>query len=174
MPRCYPSTPHSLTDQEQLSFLLNANAATTLAAIAAARASSASFAAAAAGTGAERALPVVEVATYEWGGCADHLRPLPFDLVIVRSLRAQRTHAHTPSYTCLTTHKLPPSRTCEQVPLFPTPRASDCVLPKLYPIEPLVAALVALTARKEGAQGSSPVVLMSYEHRMHAPFDPKV
>ena len=57
---------------------------------------------------------------------------------------------------------------------------SDCVLPKLYPIEPLVAALAALTRPRQGAvelppeRKGFPLVLMSYEHRVYPDFDPRV
>jgi predicted nicotinamide N-methyase len=72
---------------------------------------------------------------------------------------------------------------------------SDCVLPKLYPIEPLVAALCDITKPlAQPIDGSSPgedkssgktafsmtgdvsgpVILMSYEHRTYPSFDPRV
>lgn len=43
---------------------------------------------------------------------------------------------------------------------------SDCVLPKLYPIEPLVAAIDRLS-------GPDTVTIMSYEHRHYQAFDPR-
>ncbi|CAM9317144.1 unnamed protein product [Choristocarpus tenellus] len=43
---------------------------------------------------------------------------------------------------------------------------SDCVLPKLYPIEPLINAIDRLS-------GSSTVTLLSYEHRYYEGFDPR-
>lgn len=43
---------------------------------------------------------------------------------------------------------------------------SDCILPRLYPIEPLVAALDRLCAAHTR-------VLISYEHRYFAAYDPK-
>ena len=43
---------------------------------------------------------------------------------------------------------------------------SDCVLPKLYPIEPLVAAIDRLS-------GPETVTIMSYEHRHYQAFDPR-
>ena len=43
---------------------------------------------------------------------------------------------------------------------------SDCVLPKLYPIEPLVQSVNALL-------GDSSVAYFSYEHRPHSLFDPR-
>jgi predicted nicotinamide N-methyase len=45
--------------------------------------------------------------------------------------------------------------------------ASDCVVPQLYPLEPLVAALTALTANP------ATVALLSYEHRHHEHFHPR-
>ena len=72
---------------------------------------------------------------------------------------------------------------------------SDCVLPKLYPIEPLVAALCDITkplaqttdeislgvekssgiaASSNSGNVSEPVILMSYEHRTYPSFDPRV
>lgn len=44
---------------------------------------------------------------------------------------------------------------------------SDCVLPKLYPIEPLVAAIDRLS-------GPETVTIMSYEHRYYQAFDPRL
>ncbi|TMW68646.1 hypothetical protein Poli38472_006114 [Pythium oligandrum] len=44
---------------------------------------------------------------------------------------------------------------------------SDCILPKLYPIEPLVEALDRLT-------GINTTVLISYEHRHYEQFHPKL
>lgn len=58
-------------------------------------------------------------------------------------------------------------------PPFDVVIVSDCVLPKLYPIEPLVAALVELTKPRDDKQ-TSPIVLLSYEHRIHEHFDPRV
>lgn len=43
---------------------------------------------------------------------------------------------------------------------------SDCVLPKLYPIEPLVNAIGRLS-------GPDTVTIMSYEHRHYQAFDPR-
>ncbi|CAB1110416.1 unnamed protein product [Ectocarpus sp. CCAP 1310/34] len=43
---------------------------------------------------------------------------------------------------------------------------SDCVLPKLYPIEPLVDAIDRLS-------GPDTVTIMSYEHRHYPKFDPR-
>lgn len=43
---------------------------------------------------------------------------------------------------------------------------SDCVLPKLYPIEPLVDAIDRLS-------GPDTVTIMSYEHRHYQAFDPR-
>lgn len=43
---------------------------------------------------------------------------------------------------------------------------SDCVLPKLYPIEPLVDAIDKLS-------GPGTVTIMSYEHRHYQAFDPR-
>ncbi|CAM9588829.1 unnamed protein product [Ectocarpus fasciculatus] len=43
---------------------------------------------------------------------------------------------------------------------------SDCVLPKLYPIEPLVDAIDQLS-------GPDTVTIMSYEHRHYPEFDPR-
>eukprot|EP00904_Undaria_pinnatifida_P014254 jgi/Undpi1/995/HiC_scaffold_10.g04459.m1 len=43
---------------------------------------------------------------------------------------------------------------------------SDCVLPKLYPIEPLVDAIDRLS-------GPETVTIMSYEHRHYQAFDPR-
>lgn len=43
---------------------------------------------------------------------------------------------------------------------------SDCVLPKLYPIEPLVDAIDRLS-------GSDTITIMSYEHRHYQAFDPR-
>lgn len=43
---------------------------------------------------------------------------------------------------------------------------SDCILPRLYPIEPLVDALAMLS-------GERTRVLISYEHRYYHHFDPK-
>jgi hypothetical protein len=43
---------------------------------------------------------------------------------------------------------------------------SDCVLPKLYPIEPLVAAVAAI-------MGPTTIALFSYEHRPFPEFDPR-
>jgi LmbE family N-acetylglucosaminyl deacetylase len=43
---------------------------------------------------------------------------------------------------------------------------SDCVLPKLYPIEPLVQAV-------EAVMGPHTVALFSYEHRPYPYFDPR-
>lgn len=43
---------------------------------------------------------------------------------------------------------------------------SDCVLPKLYPIEPLVDAIDKLS-------GPETVTIMSYEHRHYEAFDPR-
>lgn len=43
---------------------------------------------------------------------------------------------------------------------------SDCVLPKLYPIEPLVNAIHMLS-------GPETVTIMSYEHRHYPEFDPR-
>ncbi|CAN0274141.1 unnamed protein product [Scytosiphon promiscuus] len=43
---------------------------------------------------------------------------------------------------------------------------SDCVLPKLYPIEPLVDAIDRLS-------GPDTVTIMSYEHRHYQDFDPR-
>ena len=43
---------------------------------------------------------------------------------------------------------------------------SDCVLPKLYPIEPLVQAVAAV-------MGSHTIALFSYEHRPYPYFDPR-
>lgn len=43
---------------------------------------------------------------------------------------------------------------------------SDCVLPKLYPIEPLVDAIDRLS-------GPDTVTIMSYEHRHYPEFDPR-
>lgn len=43
---------------------------------------------------------------------------------------------------------------------------SDCVLPKLYPIEPLVNAIDRLS-------GPDTVTIMSYEHRHYQAFDPR-
>lgn len=43
---------------------------------------------------------------------------------------------------------------------------SDCVLPKLYPIEPLVNAIHRLS-------GPDTVTIMSYEHRHYQAFDPR-
>lgn len=43
---------------------------------------------------------------------------------------------------------------------------SDCVLPKLYPIEPLVDAIDRLS-------GPDTVTIMSYEHRHYEAFDPR-
>lgn len=57
--------------------------------------------------------------------------------------------------------------------LIPTPGAypdlilvSDCILPRLYPIEPLVKALVLLS-------GPHTRILISYEHRHYQYFQPK-
>jgi predicted nicotinamide N-methyase len=58
-------------------------------------------------------------------------------------------------------------------PPFDVVIVSDCVLPKLYPIEPLVSALVELT-KPRGDKQVSPIVLLSYEHRIHEHFDPRV
>lgn len=44
---------------------------------------------------------------------------------------------------------------------------SDCVLPKLYPIEPLVAAIDRLS-------GPETITIMSYEHRYYQGFDPRL
>ncbi|KAF0720487.1 Aste57867_280 [Aphanomyces stellatus] len=44
---------------------------------------------------------------------------------------------------------------------------SDCVLPKLYPIEPLVDAIALLCSHADV------VVLISFEHRYYEHFDPK-
>ncbi|TYZ65424.1 hypothetical protein PybrP1_011703 [[Pythium] brassicae (nom. inval.)] len=43
---------------------------------------------------------------------------------------------------------------------------SDCILPRLYPIEPLVAALDLLAT-------AHTTILISFEHRYYEPFDPK-
>lgn len=43
---------------------------------------------------------------------------------------------------------------------------SDCVLPKLYPIEPLIDAIVKLS-------GPDTVTFLSYEHRHYQAFDPR-
>ena len=70
-------------------------------------------------------------------------------------------------------------------PLSPLPhQVSECVLPKLYPIEPLVAAIdmvdsprscaggggVAVEA-EAGARGGA-LVMVAYEHRAYEHFDP--
>eukprot|EP00953_Heterococcus_sp_UTEX-ZZ885_P004929 3139-Heterococcus_DN1.PRE.2 len=46
--------------------------------------------------------------------------------------------------------------------------ASDCVVPQLYPLEPLVAALTALCTANPAT-----VALLSYEHRHHEHFHPR-
>jgi predicted nicotinamide N-methyase len=46
--------------------------------------------------------------------------------------------------------------------------ASDCVVPQLYPLEPLVAALTALCSANVAT-----VALLSYEHRHHEHFHPR-
>lgn len=45
---------------------------------------------------------------------------------------------------------------------------SDCVLPKLYPIQPLVEALDELMGKDDGS-----VALLSYEHRYYKEYDPR-
>lgn len=45
---------------------------------------------------------------------------------------------------------------------------ADCILPKLYPMEPLVAAIDELLVEGEGG-----VCLVSYEHRTWFEFDPR-
>ena len=45
---------------------------------------------------------------------------------------------------------------------------ADCILPKLYPIEPLVVAIDELLV-----QGDAGVCLVSYEHRTWFEFDPR-
>lgn len=45
---------------------------------------------------------------------------------------------------------------------------SDCVLPKLYPIAPLVQALDELLIRDDA------VAILSYEHRYYPEYDPKL
>lgn len=49
---------------------------------------------------------------------------------------------------------------------------SDCILPKLYPIEPLVDALSRLLAATTRS-GKSPFALISYEHRPYPDYDPR-
>jgi predicted nicotinamide N-methyase len=46
--------------------------------------------------------------------------------------------------------------------------ASDCVVPQLYPLEPLVAALAALCSAN-----TATVAFLSYEHRHHEHFHPR-
>ena len=51
---------------------------------------------------------------------------------------------------------------------------SDCVLPKLYPIAPLVQALDELLPPQQSRQeGASAVALLSYEHRYYPDYHPK-
>ena len=44
---------------------------------------------------------------------------------------------------------------------------SDCLLPKLYPMEPLIQSIDILSS-------SISLILMSYEHRFYQNFDPKI
>jgi len=48
---------------------------------------------------------------------------------------------------------------------------SDCVLPKLYPIAPLVDALDELLVKRD--DGNDAVAILSYEHRYFADYHPK-
>mmetsp|Transcript_1442 Transcript_1442/g.2689 ORF Transcript_1442/g.2689 Transcript_1442/m.2689 type:complete len:605 (+) Transcript_1442:55-1869(+) len=57
-----------------------------------------------------------------------------------------------------------PSEDCRQ--FYDVILVSDCVLPKLYPIEPLVVAIANLS-------GPHTVTVLSYEHRYYPEFDPK-
>lgn len=51
---------------------------------------------------------------------------------------------------------------------------SDCVLPKLYPIEPLVQAIADLSfTTPHTPETSHTLTLMSYEHRIYQHFDPR-
>jgi hypothetical protein len=54
-------------------------------------------------------------------------------------------------------------------PAFDMVLISDCVLPKLYPIEPLVNAVAKLVQSNH----ASMVVLVSFEYRYFPSFDPK-
>ena len=128
----------TLTDQEQLTFLMHEN----LDRVRIASKQSDLGVASSSGIGNDidsGATLDVHVTTYDWGGDDAHLAPLPFDVVLV----------------------------------------SDCILPKLYPIEPLVAALCALTeprsssVRESEEFVSAPVIIMSYEHRTWKDFDPR-
>ena len=49
---------------------------------------------------------------------------------------------------------------------------ADCVLPKLYPIAPLVAAIDDLL--RAGARERKPIAILSYEHRYYPDYDPRI
>lgn len=63
------------------------------------------------------------------------------------------------------THPLPDDE-CEVI------LVADCVLPKLYPIAPLVAAIDDLL-RTPGTKASTPVAILSYEYRYYPDYDPR-
>ena len=48
---------------------------------------------------------------------------------------------------------------------------SDCVLPKLYPIEPLIEAIHQMLGQQRSEP--KPVAIVAYEYRYYAPYDPK-
>jgi SAM-dependent methyltransferase len=51
---------------------------------------------------------------------------------------------------------------------------ADCVLPKLYPIAPLVAAIDDLLRAAGGSRNKKPVAILSYEHRYYPHYDPRI
>ena len=51
---------------------------------------------------------------------------------------------------------------------------ADCVLPKLYPIEPLVQAIdECLSTESQSKTSIKPVAIISYEHRYYPEYDPR-
>lgn len=50
---------------------------------------------------------------------------------------------------------------------------ADCVLPKLYPIAPLVQAIDELMPKRRGSNSDERVAILSYEHRYFPEYDPR-
>jgi predicted nicotinamide N-methyase len=91
------------------------------------------------------------IKTYEWGESIDYLRPNATSGATSAAAAADTQTEYAP---------------------FDLVLVSDCILPKLYPVEPLVESLQNLLAGIT-RQGKKPFALISYEHRPFPDYDPR-